>query len=118
MSEHVIDTDDQGFEATVLQANVPVLVDFWATWCTPCKMLSPIVEELAGEYQGQLQVVKINADENQDVVSRYGVQSLPSLLFFKDGQVVDRLIGAWPKAKVATALKDVLAIPAASHTGV
>jgi thioredoxin 1 len=108
MSANVIVTDDRGFAATVLQADTPVLVDFWAAWCGPCRMIAPILEDLAGVYRGRLRVVKVDADENE-VAGQYGIQSLPSLVFFKDGREVQRIIGAWPRAKLAAAIEGVLA---------
>jgi thioredoxin 1 len=88
---------EQSFEAEVVQSSVPVLVDFWAAWCGPCRAIAPTVEELAGEYAGKLKVVKVEVDENPDVSGKYGVQSIPTLLVFKNGEVVERLIGAYPK---------------------
>ncbi|OGF04978.1 MAG: thioredoxin [Candidatus Eisenbacteria bacterium RBG_16_71_46] len=89
---------EQSFEGEVLKSTVPVLVDFWAAWCGPCRAIAPTVEELATEYNGRLKVVKLDVDENPEVSARYGVQSIPTLLLFKDGKVLERLIGAYPKA--------------------
>ena len=108
MSEKVISTDDQGFDKVVLQSVEPVLVDFWAPWCGPCRAVSPIVEELAGDYAGRLRTVKVNVDDSPTVAGRYGIQSIPSLLFFKGGQEVGRVVGALPKAKLAEATEKVL----------
>src|SRR5437764_1389835 len=108
MSAHVISTDDQGFEKTVLQAQEPVLVDFWAPWCGPCHRVTPVVEELAGEYEGRLRAVKVNVDDSPDVASRYGIMSIPALVFFKDGQEVGRVVGAVPKARPAGAIEQIL----------
>lgn len=108
MSEKVISTDDQGFDKVVLQSVEPVLVDFWAPWCGPCRAVSPIVEELAGDYAGRLRTVKVNVDDSPIVAGRYGIQSIPSLLFFKGGQEVGRVVGALPKAKLAEATEKVL----------
>lgn len=82
------------FEEEVLQSDIPVLVDFWAVWCVPCRMIAPIVERLAEKYAGKLKVAKLDVDENQEIAIRYQVMSIPTLLFFKNGQVVDRVIGA------------------------
>lgn len=109
MSENVISTDDQGFENAVLKADLPVLVDFWAPWCGPCRMVAPVVEELAGQYAGKMRAVKVNVDDSPDVAGRYGIQSIPSLVFFKNGQEAGRVIGAVPKARLAQALEQVLA---------
>jgi thioredoxin 1 len=88
---------EQTFENEVVKSSVPVLVDFWAAWCGPCRAVAPTVEELATEYAGKLKVVKVDVDENPDVSGRYGVQSIPTLLIFKGGEVVERMIGAYPK---------------------
>jgi thioredoxin 1 len=88
---------EQSFDTEVVQSSVPVLVDFWAAWCGPCRAIAPTVEELASEYAGKLKVVKVDVDENPDVSGKYGVQSIPTLLVFKNGEVVERLIGAYPK---------------------
>ena len=108
MSAHVISTDDQGFEKTVLQSKEPVLVDFWAPWCGPCRLINPVVEELAGEYEGRLRAVKVNVDDSPDVASHYGIMSIPALVFFKGGREVGRVVGAVPKARLAGAVEQVL----------
>ncbi len=108
MSANVISTDDQGFEKTVLQSGEPVLVDFWAPWCGPCRMISPVVEELAGQYSGRLRAVKVNVDDSPEVAGRYGIMSIPSLVFFNKGQEVNRVVGAVPKARLASAIEQVL----------
>lgn len=88
---------DQNFSSEVLQSDKPVLVDFWAVWCGPCKMIAPIVEELAGEYEGKAKVGKLDVDNNQESAIKYGVRSIPTVLIFKGGKVVDTIIGAVPK---------------------
>jgi len=88
---------DGTFENEVVQSSVPVLVDFWAAWCGPCRAIAPAVEEIASEYQGRLKVVKLDVDDNQEVAIKYGVQSIPTLMVFKGGEVVERLVGAYPK---------------------
>ena len=91
---------DQSFQAEVLDSQTPVLVDFWAEWCGPCRIIAPMVEEIAAEYKGKLKVVKIDVDESQDVASRYRIQSIPTLLVFKGGEEVDRVIGAVGKPMI------------------
>ena len=89
---------EQTFDTEVLQATVPVLVDFWAAWCGPCRAIAPAVEEIATEYNGRLKVVKLDVDENQEISIRFDVRSIPTLMLFKNGQAVETLIGAYPKA--------------------
>src|SRR5690349_23353610 len=99
-SEKVQTLTDANWEQTVLKSPVPVLVDFWAEWCGPCKMVSPIVSQLAEEYAGKLRVVKINADANPDLMHQYGVMGLPTLLLIKEGEIVERIAGFQPKDKI------------------
>jgi thioredoxin 1 len=101
---NVTEVSDGSFDQEVLQSDVPVLIDFWAPWCGPCKAISPIVEELAGEYQGRLKVVKMNVDDNPQTPSRYGVRGIPNLVLFKGGQVADQIIGAVPKGHLVRAI--------------
>ena len=108
MSEHVLDVTDASFEQDVLQAPVPVLVDFWAAWCGPCRMIGPIVEELAEEYKDRVRVAKMNVDDNAGTPAQYGVRGIPALLFFKNGELVDQIIGAVPKTQVVGSLEKVL----------
>jgi len=108
MSEHVLDVTDASFEQDVLQAPVPVLVDFWAAWCGPCRMIGPIVEELAEEYKDRVRVAKMNVDDNAATPAQYGVRGIPALLFFKNGELVDQIIGAVPKTQVVGSLEKVL----------
>lgn len=99
MSE-VASVSDQNFDQEVLKSDQPVLVDFWAPWCGPCKMLSPVVEAISQEYNGKLKVVKLNTDDNQQTAMNYHISGIPSLLMFKGGKVVDQLVGALPKPKL------------------
>lgn len=100
---------DAEFESEVLQANVPVLVDFWAPWCGPCRAIAPLLEELAGEYQGRVKICKINVDDHNSAASRFGVRSIPNLIVFKNGKVAEQLVGTRPKSQLAKALDDALA---------
>jgi len=92
-----IELNSKNFKEEVLESSIPVLIDLWAPWCMPCRMITPIVDQLAEDNQGKLKVCKLNTDENQDIAARYGIQGIPTLLFFKDGQEVDRLVGVTPK---------------------
>ncbi|HYA35780.1 MAG TPA: thioredoxin [Candidatus Binataceae bacterium] len=104
-SEKVLHVTDANFEAEVLKSDKPVLIDFWAPWCGPCKAIAPIVDELAGEYDGRLKVVKINVDDNPQTPARYGVRGIPNLLIVKGGQVKDQIVGAVPKAHLVRAVE-------------
>lgn len=99
---------EQDFEAQVVRAEVPVLVDFWAEWCAPCRMIAPIVEDLAGEYEGRLKVVKVDVDENNNLAFRYGIMSIPTLGIFKGGELVERLVGYMPKPELKKRIDQVV----------
>lgn len=92
-----LEMTDANFDVEVLKSETPVLVDFWAVWCGPCKMIAPVVEELANEYQGKLKVGKVDVDNNQQVAMKFGIRSIPTLLVFKGGKVVEQIVGAVPK---------------------
>ncbi len=100
---------DSNFEAEVLNSDKPVLVDFWAEWCGPCRMIGPVVEEMAGEYEGKAKIGKVNVDLNSEISVKYGIRSIPALLIFKDGQVVDQIVGAVPKSHLTKQLDAQLA---------
>jgi thioredoxin 1 len=97
MSGNLVEFDDNNFDTEALSADKPVLVDFWAPWCAPCRMVGPIIEELANSYSGKLKVGKLNTDDSPGVASRYGIMSIPTILLFKNGEIVDRIVGAVPK---------------------
>jgi len=96
-SDKVLQLSDDSFEKDVLQSDVPVLVDFWASWCAPCKAIAPVVDALADQFDGKVKIAKINVDENPATPGQYGVRGIPTLILFKDGSVVDQVVGAVPK---------------------
>ncbi len=108
-SADLVILQDSTFDTEVLKSDIPVLVDFWAVWCGPCKAIAPTVEELAKQYRGKVKVAKMDVDEHQQVPQQYGIRSIPTLLLFKGGRVVDTIVGAVPKSKLEESLKKAIA---------
>lgn len=107
-SEKVLALTDSNFEAEVLQSATPVLVDFWATWCAPCKAIAPVIDAIAEEYEGKVKVGKVNVDDNPGTPGKYGVRGIPTVILFKEGKVVDQVVGAVPKTQLEALLKKAL----------
>ncbi|MDX2013518.1 MAG: thioredoxin [Myxococcaceae bacterium] len=108
MAKDTVAVQDASFKAEVLDSSVPVLVDFWATWCAPCKAIAPALDELAAQYKGKVKIAKVDVDESNGVAQQFGIRSIPTLLMFKGGKVVDQLVGAVPKAKLEDTIKKAL----------
>ena len=104
----LLQVNDKNFASEVLQSGIPVLVDFWATWCGPCRAISPIVEELAKEFSGRVKITKLNVDENPSTPSQYGVRGIPALILFKEGKVLDQIVGSVPKARLKALIEKAL----------
>ncbi len=107
-SAGMLELNDSTFEKEVLKSETPVLVDFWAPWCGPCRILAPVVEEIANSYSGHLKVGKLNVDDNQDTTMAYGIRSIPTLIIFKGGKALDQIIGAVPKSEIERMIKKAL----------
>jgi thioredoxin 1 len=105
---NAVEVNDATFEQEVLKADRPVMVDFWAVWCGPCRQISPIVEDLAAAYQDRVKIAKVDVDTSPNVAMKYSIRSIPTILFFRDGKVVDSVIGAYPRAEYDRRLKNVL----------
>lgn len=108
-SEAIIEVSDSNFESEVVKSDVPVLVDFWAPWCGPCRAIAPIVEEISSSYEGKIKVGKMNVDENQATTMKFGIRSIPTIIMFKDGEIVDQIIGAVPKGEIERVVEKSLA---------
>ena len=109
MSEHVVKVTDGNFDSEVSKSSVPVLVDFWAEWCGPCRLMSPILDEVAPAYKSKLKIVKVNVDDNQESPSKFGVMNIPTMILFKGGKEVERIVGAMSKAELQKKLDRALA---------
>ncbi len=105
----MIEATDQNFETEVLKSNIPVLVDFWAAWCGPCRMIEPVVEEFARDFEGRIKAVKLDVDANQNAAGRFAIRSIPSLLFFKDGRLANQIVGACTKSQLVSMAEEILA---------
>jgi thioredoxin 1 len=107
-SENVHAFTDDNFEKEVLQSDIPVLVDFWATWCAPCKAIAPLIDSIASEYEGRIKVGKVNVDDNPATPGKYGVRGIPTVILLKDGKVLDQVVGAIPKSQLEALIKKAL----------
>jgi len=107
-SDRVVILDSANFDLEVMQSDIPVLVDFWASWCGPCRMIAPIIDQLADEFQGKVKVGKVNVDEQRDLASKYRVMSIPTLILFKGGQIIDQIVGARPKGELEKLIQKAL----------
>lgn len=107
-SDNIIILSDQNFQNEINESKVPVLVDFWAEWCAPCRMIAPILDEISEEYEGKLKIGKLNVDQNRSIAAQFGVMSIPTLILFKDGEMVEQIVGAQPKENLLKIIQPVL----------
>lgn len=107
-SEKVLAFDDGNFETEVLQSPIPVLVDFWASWCAPCKAIAPLIDTIAQDYEGKIKVGKVNVDDNPATPSKYGIRGIPTIMLFKEGKLIDQVVGAVPKAQLEALINKAL----------
>jgi len=107
MSE-MLEVTDENFNAEIMNSDIPALVDFWAEWCGPCRMVSPVVEELANDYKGKIKVAKMDVDKNRETPTRFGIRNIPTLIFFKGGEVTQTIIGVQPKSQIEAEIKKLL----------
>lgn len=108
MAENVIEVGDSDFEEKILKSDKPALVDFWATWCAPCRAIAPMVEEIANDFEGKITVAKVNVDDNPATPGKFGVRGIPTLILFKDGEVIDTVVGAVPKEQITELINKAL----------
>ena len=104
----MLEVSDDSFDSEIIDSDMPAMVDFWAEWCGPCKMVSPVVEELAGEYKGKIKMAKMDVDKNRQTPARFGIRNIPTLMLFKGGEEVNRIVGALPKSSIEEELKKLL----------
>jgi thioredoxin 1 len=106
MGQHTVEFTDDNFSSEVLESSTPVLVDFWAPWCGPCRQIAPLIDQLGDEYAGKIKVGKVNIDDNPGITNEYGIQSIPTLMIFRGGNVAERFVGMPPRSKLSQALED------------
>ena len=104
----ILEVTDESFESEIMQSETPAMVDFWAAWCGPCRMVAPVVEELANQYQGKIKVAKMDVDQNRQTPAKFGIRNIPTLILFKDGEVAQTIVGAQPKSSIEEGLKKLL----------